>query len=166
MKVGRAILAGIVGCIIALAIIGIAGSLWHTHADLCALFGDMLVGNRTGGGWLLGAAVQLVIAIIAALIYAAIFEWVTHRAGAWLGLLVAIPHVIIAGLAVGFVHVPSLAVGFGPPGAFMEYRGGWIIGAFILAHLVFGLIQGTMYGRTRHVVPRWVPVWRDVTLEG
>jgi hypothetical protein len=162
MKLGRAVMAGCVGGALALLIIDIASWTWNADADLCAWFGVMIVGDRPGG-WVAGCIAQLGIAIIAALFYAAVFEFVTCRAGAILGLVIAVPHVIIAGLAVGFIPVPHAARDFGPPGAFLEYRGIWIVIAFIVAHLVFGAVVGALYGQTRRAVPATRRVWRDVT---
>jgi hypothetical protein len=162
MKLGRAVVAGCVGGAMALLIIGIASWVWNADADLCAWFGVMIVGERPGG-WVAGCIAQLGIAIIAALVYATVFELVTRRAGAILGLVVAVPHVIVAGLAIGFIPAPHPAHDFGPPGAFLEYRGIWIVIAFIVAHLVFGAVVGALYGQTRRAVPMTRRAWRDVT---
>lgn len=107
---------------------------------------------------------QLVVAVIAALAYAAAFEWVTRHAGALIGFAIAIPQAVVAGLVVGFLPVTRmLDAGIAPPGAFLEYRGAWTVAAFILEHLVFGVVVGGLYGTTQHAVPVHSAVWVDVT---
>src|SRR5665213_400407 len=151
LRVGRAVAAGIAGGILVVAAVRVAGWLVASDADLCTLGGAVLLGRTDAVGWLVGAAAQLLIAIIAALVYALVFECVTRRAGALIGLAIAVPHVVIAGLAVGFVPAARmLELGIGPPGAFLEYRGGWVVATFVLAHLAFGTIVGAWYGTTRH----------------
>jgi len=163
MRLGRASGAGIVGGIVVVSAVGIAGLLAGTHADLCRLGGVILTGRRDAIGWLIGAAAQLLIAVIAGVAYAAIFETVTRRAGALIGLAIAVPHAVVAGLAIGFVPASRLIdAGIGPPGAFMEYRGAWVIATFVLAHLVFGTLIGSLYGTVQHA-PYTSRQWRDVT---
>jgi hypothetical protein len=165
MKLGRAIGAGIVGGIIVVAAIGVAGWITRANADLCRLGGVILTGRLDAVGWFAGAAAQLVIAIIAAIIYASIFEWVTRRAGSLIGLAIAVPHVIVAGLAIGFVPAWRLIdAGIGPPGAFMEYRGPWVLVSFVLAHLVFGTLVGKLYGRAQHAPATAGYRWREISV--
>ncbi len=164
MRLGRAIGAGIIGGIIVVAAIGVAGWITRANADLCRLGGVILTGRMDAAGWLAGAVAQLVIAIIAAIIYAAIFEWVTRRAGPLIGLAIAVPHVIVAGLAIGFVPAWRLIdAGIGPPGAFMEYRGPWVLVTFVLAHLVFGALVGKLYGRAQHAPATAGYRWREIS---
>lgn len=164
MNVGRAIAAGVIGAVIVYLIVYVAGSLSGTDADLCLLSGASLTGSAGALSWLFGAIGQLVIAVIATLVYAAIFEWVTRRAGAVVGFLVAIGHVVIAGIGIGFLPAQSLVhADLWPPGAFMEYRGLVVLIGFIIAHLVFGTLVGAMYGRVHHAIGSERVVWRDVT---
>ena len=163
MKTGRAIVAGIVGGIVVVAALILVGWMSGASADLCRLGGVVLTGRMDAIGWLAGAAAQLVIAIIAAFVYAAIFELVTRRAGPLIGLAVAVPHVIVAGLAMGFIPVSRLIdAGIGPPGAFMEFRGPWVIATFVLAHLAFGALVGRLYGNVRHATATARYVWKEI----
>jgi len=151
MKIGRAIVAGIVGGIVVVIALIVVGWLVGANADLCRLGGVILTRRLDAAGWLAGAVAQLVIAIIAALVYAAIFELVTRRAGA------------LIGLAMGFIPAsPLIDAGIGPPGAFMEFRGPWVMVTFVLAHLAFGALVGRLYGNTRHSPDlasyRWVEI--------
>lgn len=163
MKLGRAIGAGIVGGIVVVAALEVVGLLTGSNADLCTLGGVILTGRRDVIGWLTGAAAQLIIAAIAGVVYAAIFETVTRRAGALIGLAIAVPHAVVAGLAIGFVPVSRLIdAGIGPPGAFMEYRGAWVVATFVLAHLAFGTLMGSLYGTAQHARDT-ARQWRDIT---
>lgn len=164
MRVGRMVAAGIIGAVLVYLIVLAGGIASHTHADLCALLGAALTGSLGAGPWVAGAAAQLAVAIAAAVVYAAIFEWVTQRAGIVLGLIVALGHVIVAGIAVGFLPARRLIdAGVNPPAAFMEYRGALVVAAFVFAHLLFGAVTGALYGAVRHPVLAATTVWRDVT---
>jgi hypothetical protein len=129
----------------------VIGWITGANSDLCMFTGVVLTGRLDAIGWLAGAAAQLAIAIIAAIVYALIFELVTRRAGPLIGLAIAVPHAIVAGLAMGFVPASRLIdSGIGPPGAFMEFRGPWVIVTFVLAHLAFGALVGKLYGSAHH----------------
>lgn len=163
MKLVRAVVLGVVGTVLVYLIVLAAGALSSNNADLCLLTGASLTGLLGGWSWLIGAVGQLIVAIIAAIVYAAIFEWVTRRAGAVVGFIIALGHVVVAGIAVGFIPASRLiAADIVPPGAFMEYRGLLVVTGFIVAHLVFGILVGTAYGRTRHRPGVPAVVWRDV----
>jgi hypothetical protein len=146
------------------AALEVAGLLTGANADLFALGGVILTGRRDAIGWLTGAAAQLIIAAIAGVVYAVIFEIVTRRAGALIGFAIAVPHAVVAGLAIGFIPVSRLIdAGIGPPGAFMEYRGAWVVATFVLAHLAFGTLMGSLYGTAQHA-PHTTRQWRDITI--
>lgn len=167
MKLWRAIVVGLGAGVLAIVVIRLAGWLAGSDGDLCALVGVAVTGRTDTTSWLIGCAVQLGVAIVAAIVYAGIFEWVTRRAGALVGLVVAVPHVVIAGLSVGFLPgVRLFDAGVLPPGAFLEYRGIIALCGFIAAHLLFGVVVGQLYGRTRHAVPASSPSWREVTNAG
>jgi hypothetical protein len=164
MRVGRAIGAGIIGGIVVVAALEGAGLLTGANADLCSIGGVILTGRRDAIGWLTGAAAQLIIAAIAGVVYAVIFEIVTRRAGALIGFAIAVPHAVVAGLAIGFIPVSRLIdAGIGPPGAFMEYRGAWVVATFVLAHLAFGTLMGSLYGTAQHA-PETTRQWHDITV--
>jgi len=163
MKFSRALLSGLLGAMLVYVIVLVAGALAGSHADLCGLLGSSVTGAADSWTWLLGALGQLALGVVVAIVYGAIFEWVTQRAGAAVGFIIALAHAIVAGLAVGFLPAGHLIeANIAPPGAFMEYRGTAVVGAFVIAHLVFGTIVGTLYGRPRHTVATRVIVWRQV----
>jgi uncharacterized membrane protein len=164
MRIRRLIFSGIVGGIVAVAIIVVTERLAGSTIDICTIAGVLVTGRTDPAGWLVGFVVQLVIAVIAAFVYAALFEWVTRRPGSLVGLAIAIPHTIVAGLSVGFLPGDSLLARDVPPsGAFLEYEGWWAVLAFVGAHLVFGVLIGLMYGKTRHAIPSTRRLWLDVS---
>ena len=162
MKARRTLGAGLAGGILVIAIVRGAGWASGAQADLCLLLGTVLTGDTNSMAWIVGCVGQLVIAGAAAVVYAVLFERVMNRAGAVIGVLIAIPHVVIAGLAVGFLPGARLLdAGIAPPGAFMEYRGTVVLAGFVVAHIVFGAVMGVSYGDPRHVVRAPGRVWRD-----
>jgi hypothetical protein len=163
MKLSRAVVGGLIGGVAVMAIVWLGGWASGSDGDLSALLGAVITHDDGLLAWTIGCVVQLVVAAVAAIVYAAIFEWVARRGGAIVGLVVAMGHVVVAGLAVGFLPVDGIvAAGLQPPAAFMEYRGLWVLTAFIVAHLLFGVIVGAMYGRTIHWATRSSVQWREV----
>jgi len=165
MKPGRTLLIGVVGALLAVGIERLAGLVAGRDADLCLLVGALLTRSVTLSAILLGCASQLVVAIVSAYIYAFIFEYVTRRAGALVGFIIGLGHVVVAGLVVGLMPGDRLMdAGVMPPGAFMEYRGAVVLIGFLLAHLAFGTFVGATYGAPVHRAsapkPRWVERWR------
>jgi uncharacterized membrane protein len=166
MRVSRVFLSGMIGCIVAVAIMVAAARLSGSAADICTLTGAVAIGRTEALGWFVGFIVQLVIAVIAAFVYACIFEWVTRRAGPLIGLAIAVPHVVIAGLSIGFLPAaPLIAHGIAPAAAFLEYDGGWTVVGFVCAHLAFGFLVGSLYGKTRHAIPANRREWRNVATD-
>lgn len=154
MKNARVFVAAIAGVVLVLAAVYVAGWLTGSDGDLCALSGVILTGREDALGWIAGAGAQIIVAVISGYVYAAIFEWVTRRAGLLIGLAIGIAHAIVAGLGVGFLPAARLIeAGIAPPGAFMEYRGAWVVATFVLAHIAFGALMGTWYGATVHTPP-------------
>jgi hypothetical protein len=162
MRLSRAISAGVVGCAIVVALVWLGGQIDHTDADLPALAASIVFGDTGTAAWIGGLVTQLIIATVAAFVYAGVFEFVTERANVWLGLAIAVPHVIVAGLVVGFLPASRMIEGgVTPPGAFFEYRGLWCVVAFIVAHLAFGAVVGLLYAPTRHAYPRAHRRWSE-----
>jgi hypothetical protein len=165
IKLARVVVGGLCGVVVVLGVIGVAGYLTGSGsaADLCRLTGIVITGRDDALASLVGGAAQIVVAIIAAVGYAIVFEWVTRRAGALIGLLIGVAHAVFAGIAVGFLPVSALiARGIMPPGAFYEYEGIWMVAAFVAAHLSFGAIVGAIYGAVRHGPLRATRRWRDI----
>ena len=162
MKFSRVVIAGVLGAVLVYAIVRVTGALTSMPADLCELLGSSITAADSVWTWLLGGVVQLALGIVSSFVYAAIFEWVTQRAGAAVGLLVGIAHVVVAGVATGFLPAGRLIeAGLAPPGAFMEYRGILVVVAFAVAHLAFGMTVGALYGRPLHKINARRTVWRE-----
>jgi hypothetical protein len=162
MKLTRAVGGGLAGGLLAIAMIRGAGWLAGSSADLCALLGAVLTDGPGRGPWIIGCVAQLAETVLVAILFAGIFEWGTRRAGAVIGLLLAVPLVVVAGLSVGLLPGARLvAAGIAPPGAFMAHRGAEVIVGFVLAHLAFGVVVGVSYGRPRHAArPAQIPASR------
>ncbi|MGQ0643293.1 MAG: hypothetical protein ACT4P6_21315 [Gemmatimonadaceae bacterium] len=151
MKVFKAIFAGIVG---GLAMTGLG---WLARAGGLDYNAEMLLGTMLGyavgqDAWLVGLALHLVISIFIALLYAAGFEAVAHRAGPAAGFSFSVVHMAIAGMAL--VALPELhhmiPEPMPAPGPFMVNMGAPIVGVFIAEHILFGILVGTIYGSVLH----------------
>src|SRR5687767_1037005 len=106
------------------------------------------------GAWIIGFAIHLMFAIGFALIYAWAFEHITHRAGAQVGLVFAVVHIIVAGIAMAAIPAmhPMIPEQMMAPGAFMTGMGATGVFLFALEHLIYGGIVGAMYGPVRRAV--------------
>lgn len=169
MKLSRAVIAGVLGALVVLLIVAVGGRVqgaW-SDGDLCGITAAALFLRSGGVAWWGGLATQLVIGAVAGVVYGALFEWVTAHAGAWIGLVIGVGHAAVAGIAMGFVPAQRLiAARVMPPAAFLEYRGVWCVLAFVLAHVVFGTLQGWLYGRTRHAPAGASRSWVEVPPTG
>ncbi|MGQ0538995.1 MAG: hypothetical protein ACT4R6_08635 [Gemmatimonadaceae bacterium] len=151
MKVFKAIFAGIVG---GLAMTGIA---WLGRAAGLELNGEMMLGTMLGyqpgpETWLIGLGVHLGISAVIALLYAAGFEAIAHRAGAGPGFSFSVLHVVLAGLfmaAMPALH-PMIPDPMPAPGIFLVNMGAPNVALFIVEHLVYGTIVGALYGAVLH----------------
>jgi hypothetical protein len=163
MKAFRTLIIGVLGAVLAVGIERIAGWVASRDADLCLLVGAVLTGRVSTGSMIIGCAAQLAVAVVSAYVYALIFEYVTRRAGAVIGFVVGLGHVVVAGFIVGFMPAARLMeAGVMPPGAFMEYRGSIVLVGFLLAHLAFGTFVGATYGATEHGASPAEPRWREL----
>ena len=80
MKLSRAVVGGLIGGIAVMAIVWLAGWASGSDGDLSALLGAVITHDDGLLAWTTGCVVQLVVAVVAAIVYAAIFEWVVRRA--------------------------------------------------------------------------------------
>jgi hypothetical protein len=151
VKVGKAILAGIIG---GLAMTALA---WLARATGIDLNGEMMLGTMTGnapgpGTWTVGLMMHLVLSALIALLYAAGFEGVTRRAGAGIGLGFSLVHIIIGGVVMGMIQAvhPMIPEQMPAPGAFLMNMGPTIVALFVVEHLMYGTIVGALYGAVLH----------------
>lgn len=163
LKFRRALAVGAAGAVVAVGILLLGGWILNAPMDPCALIALVLFGDAGAWAWVAGFVIQIAVGAAVAVVYAAVFEWFAQRAGALAGLVVAVPHVIGAGLAVGLVP-PVYQDPAGPavPGAFMAYGGVWAVVVFCAAHLAFGAIVGAAYGGVLHpILPADAVRWRE-----
>lgn len=148
MKTGKAFLAGVIGAAVMSAIMFMARTLMGMEVKLELLLGTMVGLEPSTTAWIVGFVMHLVLSGGIALAYAWAFENVLHRSGAGAGALVAVPHILIAGVFMGMLPamhplVPETMEG---PGFFMLNLGVMGLIAFVMLHLIFGAIVGAMYG--------------------
>ncbi len=146
MKVGKALIAGIVG--------GVAMTLlaWLARQMGIGMDAEMMLGTMVSSpgnaAWLIGFAMHMMLSVAIAFIYAWGFERVTHRAGVVVGLGFAVIHVILAGMVMGIIPAmhPMIPEQMPAPGAFMANMGTTFVALFVIEHLMYGAIVGAMYG--------------------
>ncbi|MGH7639216.1 MAG: hypothetical protein ACREOK_16315 [Gemmatimonadaceae bacterium] len=158
MKVGKAVLAGVIGAI-AMTILGWLVRQMGIDMNAEMMLGTMLA-RPESGAWIIGFAMHLMIGVFFALIYAWGFERLTHRAGVVVGLGFAVVHIIFAGVMMAVIPAvhPMIPEMMMPPGAFMSGMGAMGVTLFVLEHLMYGAIVGGMYGAVQHPVPPPVTV--------
>lgn len=155
MKVGKAIIAGLVGGV-AMTVLG-----WIVRRLGLEMNAEMMLGTMLGGmpgltTWLIGFMMHLMISALIALAYAWGFERVTHRAGVVVGLGFAVVHVAIAGMVMALIPAmhPMIPEEMPAPGAFMANMGGTFVALFVVEHLIYGAIVGALYGPVEHFAGR------------
>ena len=146
MKAGLAFWAGVIGAAAIVLVLAISRAVGGTGFNLGHWVGSMFTGTTTAGSWALGFVITLILGGLIALIYAAFFEAV-RRSNWELGLAGGIVHLIVAGIAVGAISAvhPSIPEAVADPGYFTANYGTSSIIAFALAHLVFGIVVGSIY---------------------
>ncbi len=129
-----------------------ARTVMGMEVKLELLLGTMIGLAPDNTAWIVGFVMHLMISGLIALAYAWAFENVLHRAGAGAGALLALVHIVIAGMFMGMMPmmhplVPEMMPG---PGFFLLNLGVMGLVAFVLLHLIFGAIVGAMYGPVLH----------------
>jgi hypothetical protein len=145
MRAGSAFLTGVIAAAVMVGLMAVARGVGITNLDVVMIRGALATGAVSGGAWVLGFIIQLIVGGLIALIYAAVFEAI--RASNWgLGLLGGIIHTIIAGFVIAAFPAISTSTGaLSAPGAFAAGYGAGAIGTFIVVHLVYGMIVGGSY---------------------
>jgi hypothetical protein len=145
MRVGSAFLIGVIAGAVMVGLVAIARGIGITNLDLALMWGAWATGTQSGGTWVLGFVIQLIVSGLIALIYAGFFEAI--RASNWgLGLVGGAIHTVIAGFVIG--AFPAITTNLGvmaAPGAFATNYGSWSIATFVVVHLVYGIIVGGSY---------------------
>lgn len=147
MRVGRAILCGVLGASIISFLTGLfrgAGLLIQMEMILGTLFGV----PPGGGAFFLGLLVHLGIGAGFGVLYAWLFERVWKHGGAPMGMIIGFIHALFIGILFGFTpqfhpFIPTVLV---DPGPYFTSEGVWGALAFFFVHLVFGCVVGAGYG--------------------
>jgi hypothetical protein len=144
MKIIRAVLAGILGAL-AMSLAMFLLRLGGFNVSFEALLGTLV--TTDGSAWLPGLALHVGIGVMAALVYAVIFEMAVQRSGAAVGAGLGLCHGLMAGLMMsGIPAMAPLEVGMHSPGPFLQNMsyGPFL---FVLLHILFGTVVGMAYGR-------------------
>ena len=161
MRPGRALLFGTLGAAAISAVMAVFRALGMPLSI------EMLLGTATGlapGGtaFAVGLLLHLVIGACWGLLYGALFEKVWNHGGAPTGMLMAVPHAALVGIALGLTPqfhpmVPEQIADPGPYFANLHVAGVFV---FFGSHLLYGAIVGAGYG---HVVAerQWAPTGRS-----
>lgn len=128
-------------------ILAIAQAL-EASTDLPMLIGTMPGNTPSGAAWLMGFIVLMIGGGIGGIAYGASFEALTHRADALTGALMAVIPMLVEGLWLGFMDKmhPLIPKMMASPGFFMSNHGAMGVVAFVVSHLAFGAIVGSLYG--------------------
>jgi hypothetical protein len=146
MRVGLAFLAGVIGGAVMILLMMVARAAGMTEMNLAMVLGSMITRETTAGTWALGFVMHLVISGLIALIYAAVFEAI-RRSNWFLGLIGGAIHAVIGGVLFGYlppIH-PLIPDVIAAPGAFAVNYGMPTAVAFVVLHLMYGMIVGGMY---------------------
>jgi hypothetical protein len=147
MRAGLAFIAGVIGGAVMIGFVAIIRGLGIASLDLSMLWGSLFTHDLSGGTWVLGFIVHLIVSGLIALVFAGMFEAI--RASNWrLGLLGGAILAVIAGFIVAGYHVPvtgEAVAGVESPGAFAVNYGAASLVTFIIAYLIYGVIVGSMY---------------------
>lgn len=146
MRAGLAFWAGVIGAIVMSIGMWIAYGAGATGFVFGWWWGSMVLGNTSGGAWVLGFFINLVLGGLIGLVYAAFFEAI-GRSNWLLGLLGGFVQLVIGGFVLGWISdihpaIPQVIVN---PGFFTSYWGWASILTFCLVTLAFGAIVGGMY---------------------
>ncbi|AKV00767.1 hypothetical protein AKJ09_07430 [Labilithrix luteola] len=160
MKVGRAIMFGIVGA----AAMSLLSAILRMIG--IPIYMEMILGSLTGivpgpTAFLVGLLIHLAIGAIFGVIYCALFENVWDHGGAGTGMILSVIHAALLGMIFGLTpqfhpYIPRL---IHDPGPYFANGGPLTVIAFFGIHLVYGAIVGAGYG---HVVAehQWAPEGR------
>jgi hypothetical protein len=147
MNIRKAFIAGIIGGAVMVLIMATARAM-GACADMPMMVGTMPGNGPSGAAWLIGFVVMMIGAGIAGIAYGAIFEAVTRRADAMMGILVALAPMAVEGLMLGFMDKmhPLMPKIMQEPGFFMSSYGVMGVIGFVVSHLAFGAVVGLLYG--------------------
>ncbi len=151
MKWGRAFWAGVLGGAVMTIVLAIARTM-GMQVNMSMMLGTMIGVMPSVGAWVLGFVIHLVISGLIAWLYGWGFEQIAHRANAGIGALFSLVHTVLAGLFLGIMPAihPLMPDVIGAPGVFLSNLGTAGIVAFVLLHVIYGVIVGGAYGVVLH----------------
>lgn len=149
MNYGKAFKAGMVGALAMTVLMVVARALDVTTLNIEMALGTLLTQKINAGSWILGLMMHIVLGGLLAQLYAFGFEFLTERAGAWIGAGFALIHASIAGVVMfvlGSIHPLMKNSGELPaPGPFAITYGTLTALVFVGLHLVYGSWVGSLY---------------------
>ena len=153
MNYGRAFGAGVLGGLVMTILMALGRMMGMTTMNLEMALGSMLTQNLGSATWLMGFIMHLIISGLIALLYAAGFEYVTHRSNWLLGASFGAIHTVIAGVVMGMMgNIHPLMAPPPPPAGYLMAPGFFAANfgmmtalAFIMLHLIYGAIVGALY---------------------
>jgi hypothetical protein len=160
MRPGKAILFGVLG---SLAISALTAALRGLGLPLSIeiLLGTLTGLPPTGAALGLGLGMHLAMGGAFGLLYGFLFERVWAHGGAATGMLLAVIHSSLIGIAIGMTPQfhPLVPERLADPGPFFANLGVLGVLTFFGAHIVYGAIVGAGYG---HVATerQWAPTGR------
>lgn len=102
--------------------------------------------------WAIGIFLFVLLSGVIGIAYAAIFEYVAHRADGITGVAVSLAHMVVSGAllaALPSIH-PRVTEMLASPGPYMAHLGILGVLAFIALHLTYGALVGGLYGQVRN----------------
>ncbi|MDP0500573.1 MAG: hypothetical protein Q7P63_10780 [Verrucomicrobiota bacterium JB022] len=150
MKYGNAFFAGVVGALaftLVVSLLRLIGLPLNLGLTVGTLFGF----EPEVAFWP-GFCIHLVAGGVFGLVYAAIFEYGSHRAGVGPGALIGAIHGVLSGLsmlAMPLIH-PQMPDVLPAPGAFAINYGFWSAVVYFGMHVAFGAIVGHLYRPVLH----------------
>jgi hypothetical protein len=158
-----ALVAGFAGGMVMTAMMTMMRKAGKTEMDMALLQGAMFTGDA-GKARAIGMFTHLVMmsAVVFGSIYALLFAWFGISAGNawWVGAAIGLVHGLIAGMAMAMMPMmhPRMSSGtpatagsgsalrLEPPGLFAKNYGSATPPGVVMAHIVYGLVVGLVYG--------------------
>jgi hypothetical protein len=160
MRPGRAILFGILGALAITVLTGVLRGL-GTPMSIEIFLGTLTGLQPSGTAFGIGLLVHLALGGLFGLLYAFLFERVWDHGGATTGMLLAVIHAALIGIALGLTPQfhPMVPERVADPGPYFANLGVLGVLSFFAVHLVYGAIVGAGYG---HVAAerQWAPTGR------
>jgi hypothetical protein len=147
IDVASALFAGVVAGGVA-AIACAVGRSRGLLADSEMMMETALVSRSASLAWLAGATMSVAVSGFVGVAYAVGFEYAIFRTGFGAGVLLAVVHTVISGLALAAlpaVHPGIRSLQWPAPGVFKSNLGTLDTSVFVLVHLLFGAIVGVLY---------------------